>query len=164
MMKVLIVSLILVLVLSGCANETAIPETVVPDPADFSFSLPEGYSIAYAEDFCCSIQRDEDCVAVGGIEVTSLSRKALTEEDSDSVLYYLQNSFHQTNNVEFITFHWGNGDPIKSVNMRVHREDSTQNMFSHYFFEWDTWVYHLWLDTDILGDAQPNDFLSAVTQ
>lgn len=164
MKKVLLLCLILVLLISGCGGEAPVPETVVPAPADFSFSLPEGYSIANAEDFRCSILRDEDGAAVGGMEVTSLSRKALTEENSDSVLYYLQNSFHQTNNVEFITFHWGDGESVKSVDMRVHHEDGTQNMFSHYFFEWDTWVYHLWLDTDILGDTEPNDFLSAVMQ
>lgn len=152
---------VLAFLLSGCDTSPEPPETVVPAPADFSFSLPEGYSIAYAEEYCCSIQRDADCVAVGGMEVTSLSRKALTEDGSDSVLYYLQNSFHKTNNVEFVTFHF-DGEPAKSVNMRVHREDGTQNMFTHYFFEWDTSVFHLWLDTDILGDVEPNDFLSAV--
>ena len=152
---------VLAFLLSGCDTSPEPPETVVPAPADFSFSLPEGYSIAYAEEYCCSIQLDADCVAVGGMEMTSLSRKALTEDGSDSVLYYLQNSFHKTNNVEFVTFHF-DGEPAKSVNMRVHREDGTQNMFTHYFFEWDTSVFHLWLDTDILGDVEPNDFLSAV--
>lgn len=161
-MKKLVSSfLILILVLSGCGKNPEPPETVVPAPAGFSFTLPEGYSIAYAEDYCCSILRDSDCVVVGGMEVTSLSRKALTEDGSDSVLYYLQNSFHKTNNVEFVTFHF-DGEPAKSVNMRVHWEDGTQNMFTHYFFEWDTWVYHLWLDLDVLGDAEPKDFLSAV--
>ena len=161
MKKSISLLLMLILVLSGCNTSAEPPETVVPATADISFSLPEGYSIAYVEEYCCSILRDTDCIVVCGMEVTSLSRKALTEDSSDSVLYYLQNSFHKTNNVEFVTFHF-DGEPTKSVNMRVHWEDGTQNMFTHYFFESDTSVFHLWLNRDILGDAEPNDFLSAV--
>ena len=107
MKKSISLLLMLILVLSGCNTSAEPPETVVPAPADFSFTLPEGYSIAYVEEYCCSILRDTDCIVVGGMEVTSLSRKALTEDSSDSVLYYLQNSFHKTNNVEFVTFHVG---------------------------------------------------------
>ena len=159
MKKIIFLVLVLVLMLCGCGNETP-----VLDSADFTFQMPDGYSVAYMEDFSCSILRDSDCVAVGGMEVVPLTRKNLTQKSNTAILEYLQTTFHQTNDVEFIASNYNDKTfPVVAVNMRVHREDETANMFSHYFFETDGLVYHLWVDTDLLGDGDPGDFLSAVS-
>lgn len=159
MRKIITLGLILLLLLSACDNETP-----VLDNADFSFPMPEGYSIGYAENLCCSILRDSDCVSVGGMEVVPLTRKDLTRKGSEKILEYLQNSFHQTNNVEFIASRYNDQDfPVVAIDMRVHREDSTANLYTHYFFETDSLIYHLWLDMDVLGDGDPGDFLSSVS-
>lgn len=157
MRKITFLILAVLLILCGCGNETPVLES-----ADFSFPMPEGYSIAYVENLSCSIQRDADCVAVGGMEAVPLSGKALTEKNATGILNYLQTEFHQTNDVEFITFHWEDPTTIVSIDMRVHHEDGSETMFSHAFFERDGLVYHLWLDTGILGEADPGDFLSSV--
>ena len=156
MKKIITLGLILLLLLSACGNETP-----VLDNADCSFPMPEGYSIGYAENLSCSILRDSDCVSVGGMEAVPLSGKALTEKNVTGILNYLQTQFHQTNDVEFITFHWEEPTTIVSIDMRVHHEDGSEAMFSHFFFEQDSLVYHLWLDTDNLGEADPGDFLSS---
>lgn len=159
MKKIITLGLILILLLSACGNETP-----VLDNADFSFPMPEGYSIGYAENLSCSILRDSDCVSVGGMEVVPLTRKDLTRKGSEKILEYLQNSFHQTNNVEFIASRYNDQDfPVVAIDMRVHREDSTANLYTHYFFETDSLIYHLWLDMDVLGDGDPGDFLSSVS-
>ena len=159
MKKLTVLCLILILILSGCRNETPVLDT-----ADFTFPMPEGYTVAYIEDLSCSILRERDCVAVGGMEVVPLTRKNLTQKSNTAILEYLQTCFHQTNNVEFIASTYNdNTFPVVAVNMRVHREDGTATMYAHYFFETHGLVYHLWLDTDLLGEGDPGDFLSAVS-
>ena len=159
MKKIIALGLILLLLLSGCGNETP-----VLDNADFSFPMPEGYSIGYAENLSCSILRDSDCVAVGGMEVVPLTRKDVTRKGSEKILEYLLNSFHQTNNVEFIASRYNDRDfPVAAINMRIHRDNGTSNQYTHYFFETDSLIYHLWLDMDVLGDGDPGDFLSSVS-
>lgn len=159
MRKLISFTLVLMLLLCGCGNETPVLEE-----ADFTFPMPEGYCVACIEDLSCSILRDRDDAAVGGMEVVPLTRKHLTRKSNQSILEYLQGTFHQTNDVEFIAFNYNDKDfPVVAIDMRVHREDQSQNLYTHYFFETDSLIYHLWLDVDLLGDADPGDFLSAVT-
>lgn len=158
MRKCLILILGLTVVLCGCGNEPPVLDT-----ADFNFPMPEGYTVAYIEDLNCSILRDSDCVAVGGMEVVPLTRKNLTQKSNTAILDYLQTSFHQTNDVEFIATNYNdNSFPVVVVDMRVHR-DGAATMYAHYFFETDGLIYHLWLDMDLLGEGDPGDFLSAVS-
>ena len=159
MKKMISLLLMLFFVLSGCKNETPVLDT-----ADFTFPMPEGYIVAYIEDLSCSILRESDCVSVGGMEVVPLTRKNLTQKSNTAILEYLQTSFHQTNDIEFIATNYNDKTfPVVAINMRVHREDGTATMYAHYFFETEGLVYHLWLDTDLLGDGDPGDFLSAVS-
>ena len=167
MKKLFVICLLLVLVLSGCASPAtgsgADYETIVPEAGDFTFELPEGYSVEDITDFSCTILRDEDAAAVGGIEVTPLTQKALTEDKAKSILLYLQNDFHQTNDVEYITSHWTEGDPMVTVHLRKHSEDGSESMYSHIFFEQDSFVYHLWLDEDVAGEYVADEFIAAVS-
>ena len=154
MKKLLIFSLILVLALSGCAEHP-----VAPAAGDFTFDLPEGYSIAEITDLNCSILRDADSAVCGGIEVTTLSPKSLTEKHAKSIMQHLQEEFHKTNNIEFITSHWGDEHPVVTVHLRKHEDDGSQKMYYHFFFEKDSRVYHLWVDEDVAGEDDANDFI-----
>lgn len=154
MKKLLILCLLLTVLLCGCAEHP-----VAPVAGDFTFDLPEGYSIANITDKYCSIVTDMEEAVAGGIEVTVLNVKALTEKHAKKIMQHLQEEFHKTNNVEFITSHWGDDDPIVTVHLRKHEDDGTQRMYYHIFFEEDSRVYHLWVDEDVTGEDNANDFI-----
>lgn len=156
MKKIITWCLILLLLLSACGNETP-----VLDNADFSFPMPEGYTLTDVKQISCTITRDSDGLDVGGMEVVPLTRRALTERGSKHILEYLQGTFFGTNNVEYIASRYDGDHPIVSISMRVHWE--TQLQYTHYFFDKEGLVYHLWLDMDVLGDSDPGDFLSSVS-
>mgnify|MGYP006956041341 CR=1 FL=1 len=103
----------LLVILTGCSGKA-----VEAKQADFSFNTPEGYSLSDVTDESCNIVSDEDGTVIGGITVTSLKPKLLTNEDSTAeIMTYLQNAFHKTNNVEFIAFYSGSGSPFVSINL-----------------------------------------------
>lgn len=149
--------LLLVLVLTGCADKTVIPEV-----GDFSFDLPEGYSIANITDMKCSIIRDEDDTVAGGIEVTALTLKDVSGRKSDNIMLYLQNDFHNTNNIEYITSHWGNKHKIVSVNLKKYTDEGQEEVYSHFFFEKDMGIYHIWLYQDV-ADSDVQKQFRAIT-
>ena len=158
MKKTIALMLVLILILSGCGSDTPLLDT-----ANFSFPMPEGYSLTDTDGLGCHIRRSSDSMTVGGMEVVPLTRKDLTRKSNEKILEYLQSSFHQTNNVEFIAFRYNDQNfPVVAIDMRVHREDGTANLYTHYFFETDSLIYHLWLDMDVL-DGDPGDFLSCIT-
>ena len=147
--------LLLVLVLAGCADKTVIPEV-----GDLSFDLPEGYSITNISDKKSSILRDEDEKIAGGIEVTTLKRKDLSERGSENIMLYLQNDFHMTKDVEYIASHWGSKHRIVSVNLKKHTEDGQEELYSHFFFEKDMGIYHIWLYQDVVDPDAQKRFLA----
>ena len=158
MKKTIALMLILILILSGCGSDTPLLDT-----ADFSYPMPEGYSLTDTDGLGCHIRRSSDSMTVGGMEVVPLTRKDLTRKSNEKILEYLQSSFHQTKDVEYIASNYNDRNfPVVAINMRVHRESGIANMYTHYFFETDGLVYHLWLDTDILGDGDPRDYLGCV--
>lgn len=140
-------------ILTGCSDQT-----VVPEAGDFSFDLPDGYSVANITEQNCSIVRDEDGVIVGGIEVTALKHKDVNGRNSENVILYLQNDFHMTNNIEYTAFHWGKTHKIIEVSLKKHTDDGQEEMFLHYFFEKDPVIYHCWLDTDAVDSEAANQF------
>ena len=157
-MKKLLISCVLLLVtLCGC-SEPPYSSAV----GDFTFFPPAGYSITDISDLNCVIVRDSDSVVVGGIELTALKRKALTEDHTTSIMRYLQEEFHQTNNVEYITSHWGSQNPLVTVHLRKYEQDDTQSMYTHIFYRRDSWVYHLWLKEDIAGEEASGVFLEVL--
>ena len=157
MKKLLAFCLILITILSGCANPPF--ESAV---GDFSFCPPEGYAIEDISDLNCMLVRESDMAAVGGVELTPLKQKALTSRRDNSIMAYLQEQFHKTNNVEFLLQRWNEGNPMVTVHLRKYADNNTQTMYSHIFFQKDGWVYHLWLDESIAGEAAADAFLKAL--
>lgn len=135
-------------VCSGCSKKAP-----PPSMKDCSLELPEGYTAAYPSEDRCDFVRDEDGATVGGILTTQLHRRDLSKKGTQKIMAYLQGEFHKTNNVEFIAFFGGDGDPKVGVTL-TKNDDVTgeQRHFYHHFFEKEGYVYHLWFDKDVLSD------------
>ena len=89
---------LLLVVLTGCSGK----DTEVKQ-ADFSFNLPEGYSLSDVTDESCNMVSDEGGAIIGGITVTSLKPKPVSNENSTTeIMTYLQSQFPKTDNDEFI--------------------------------------------------------------
>ena len=156
-MKKCIVFMLFLALLTGCAGRTS-----VPDVGDFTFDLPEGYSVSDVADVNCVILRDADGVTVGGAEITELKCKDVTGKKTDNIMQYLHNQFHMTNNTEYIAFHWGQKHKIVAVDLKKYTDDGLESKFTHFFFERYDLVYHLWLDADQV-DPETVDLFRAVT-
>lgn len=158
MKKILIIALLLVAMLAGCANDETVSKK-----GDFTFELPEGYSISNVKEESCSIVRDEDSTIVGNIEITELNLRDLQDSEIRNIMLYLQNEFHKTNNIEFISSHWGDENPAVSINLTKYDEDTDEKYyFSHIFFGKDSCVYHMWFDIDVIEAEQADKFISGV--
>ena len=152
-MKKCIVFLLLALLLTGCASHSA-----VPDIGDFNLELPEGYAVADVADLDCKIVCSNDGAVVGGMEYTNLKHKDVYGKKTDNIMRYLQEEFHQTYNVEYMTTHWGNKNKIVSVNLEKQMEDGQEQLFTHIFFERYQVVYHMWLNAEMVDSETASGF------
>ena len=148
---------LLLVLLTGCSGNAAEAKQ-----ADFSFNTPEGYSLSDVTDESCNIVSDEDNAIIGGITVTNLKPKLLSNENSTTeIMTYLQNEFHKTNNVEFIALYGGKEKPSVTINLTKIADDTGEKShFQYIFFEKGGIVYHLWLDMDVV-DPEAADEISA---
>ena len=118
----ILLALLLVLP-TGCSGKAAEVKQ-----ADFSFNLPEGYSLSDMTDESCNIVSDEGGAIIGGITVTSLKPKLLSNENSTTeIMTYLQNEFHKTDNVEFIALYGGKENPSVTINLTEIADDRAQH-------------------------------------
>lgn len=153
MFVLLLVSTIIV----GCGDKT-----IIPEKGDFSFSLPEGYSIANITDTQCDIIQDDSGRTIGGFAITDFKIKDLRDEDTKNIMQYLRTSFHKTNRVEFCAMNFGNTHPTVSVNITAYYEDKSASEFWHYFFEKDMGVYHMWFDMSVAEEGIRSDFVPII--
>ena len=156
-MKRLLVFCLLLIMLAGCSNPPY--DSAV---GDFSFYLPEGYSIEDVSDLNCAIIREDNSAVVGGIELTALKRRSLISDRDNSIILYLQDQFHKTRNMEYILQQWNVSTPLITLHLRKYEDEDTQTMFSHIFFLKEDWVYHLWLKEDIAGEEAVSQFLEVL--
>ncbi len=155
-----ITGILLVITLTGCTGKNAAPKK-----GDFSFELPEGYSVSNVTDDSCSIVCNEYGTSVGGFEITQLNCRDLKNFEIENIMLYLQNEFHKTNNIEFISSHWGDEHPIISINLtKIEDDTGEKSYFSHVFFEKDSCVYHMWLDLDLIDADLADQFISTATK
>lgn len=75
--------LLLSVMISGCHGEDSAPEK-----GDFSYDLPEGFTISDVTERDCTIV-SSDGVTVGGMILTDLKAKDLTDTDSVALPQYL---------------------------------------------------------------------------
>lgn len=149
---------IILSVFAGCGKE----KTPFEMP-DFSFALPEGYSIEKVLDGRCLFVRDTDQKEVGGIEVTELRKNVLSNKGITKIMNYLQEEFHKTNNVEFFSFAGDAENPYVSIHL-TKNDDTYENQwhFHHVFFERDSFVYHAWCDEDVIENEISEEIVSAL--
>lgn len=156
MITLVLSALLLSAVISGCGSK-------MPEKGDFSFDLPEGFSVSNVTDQNCSIVRDEDGVAVGGFELTQLKRRDLKDSNTTNVMKYVQHEFHKTNDIEFFAANWGHKHPIITINLTKHEDNSVEKHdFNHIFFEneKDSGVYHIWFDLAVIDSDIAHNFIS----
>lgn len=140
--------LALVFTFAGCGDEMA-----SVTQGDFSFTLPDGYSVKNVTETDCTFFRDADGARVGGAEVTPLRKRNLSNKGITEIMKYLQEEFHKTNNVEFFSFTGEGKSPYVSITLQ--RPDETERYkrhFHHLFFLKDDVVYHVWMDTDVIDE------------
>ncbi len=151
--SVLLVLLLIATMLVGCGDKT-----VVPEKGDFSFSLPDGYSIKNITDTKCDLVQDDSGATVGGFAITDLKIRDLKDENTKNIMQYLKTSFHKTNSVEFCAMNFGHTHPAVSVNITAYYEDNRASKYSHYFFEKDLGVYHMYFDMSVAEEGIQLDF------
>lgn len=143
-MKSLFLFVFCLLLITGCSTQQ------VPDTGDFSFTLPDGYALTDITAQSCTAIRESDNQTIGGMELTALSKKDLNGKNTENIIHYLLDDFHQTNDVEYLSSHWGKHHKIVIVHLDKPGNDGQEEHFSHIFFEKDSAVYHLWLDLNIV--------------
>ena len=144
MKKYLLMLLLLALILTGCADQSAVPEA-----GNLTFDLPEGYSVADKTDMNCSIVRDEDRAEVGGIILTQLTEKNMSEQ----MLLHLDSVTGTGVINEY--FSWkaeSKGTPIMLVSHYMTDPDTmVREEFHRIVFVKEGSVYDMWFDTKLIG-------------
>ena len=115
-----------------------------PEVGDFTFDLPEGFSMADITEKSCSIVNSEN-IQVGGINLTGLRAKDIRKSGSDDFGRYLNDVAW---GCEF--FSWNGGDrshPLQYMSMTVTDPDTQQKQeYYRVFFVRKSGVYDMWFD------------------
>lgn len=143
---------LLSVILSGCHGEESAPEK-----GDFSYDLPEGFTISDVTEKDCAIV-DSDGVTVGGMILTDLKAKDLTDADSVAMPQYLEKIAEGS---EY--FSWTGGDAQHPVHYltQYFTDPKTQVKREYYriFFVKDSGVYDLWFDLERVDENAISGFL-----
>ena len=127
--------LLAAVILFGCSTP--------PEVGDFSFELPDGFSITDVTEKGCTIVNSEN-IQVGGINLTPLRVKDL-RGDRDALYQYLNEVAW---GCEF--FSWKGGDrshPVKYMTLSVTDPDTQQKQeYYRLFFVRKSGVYDMWFD------------------
>lgn len=132
------------ILVAGCGAKKEVSD-VTPD---FSFDLPEGYSIANISDTQCDILCGE--VKIGEIVFTTLNPSDI-EDTGDKELHLYLNTYGPSPLIcEYISMFW---ESHISVTMKI-TDPSTNAVENsqHHIFERKKAVYDLWINTDIIDD------------
>ena len=152
----LLTALLLAAMTAGCQDDT-----LVTEKGDFTFHLPEGYSIANVSDKACSIVRDEDDAIVGGFNLTNLTVKDLRK---DRFGYYLDHVFGKQLPSDFFSMENGSRkNPIRYISHSVTDPDTqTRRDFKRTLFTKDHAVYDMWFDLQRIDVDAASAFSSIV--
>lgn len=110
---VLLIAILLAIIFGMCLNED---ESLKME--DFSFNLPEGYSVVNVTNNNCSIAYGNENTHVGGLEISQMKKSVLSTKGTTEIMTYLQENFHKTNNVEFAAFVGGEKRPYVCIPLR----------------------------------------------
>lgn len=130
--------------------EVTMPSATLHVKGDFSFTLPEGYAIAYITDLSCDIVDAQHRIA-GGIEVTSLTAEDILGSDNQAFLRYLDFVAGADMHSEYVILDSTNNHILKYVSNQITDPETREAAkYTRFFTEKDGIVYDLWLDNCIV--------------
>ena len=141
--KLILVFLVLAMVISGCNSREKAPEA-----GDFSFELPEGFTISDVTDMTCTV-RDGEGTVVSTIRLTDITPSQLWDDDGALPRYLNKVAY----GCEY--FGWKGGDeahPLHYITLYFPDPDTLERRESYrVLFVKDGGVYDMWLDKEKLG-------------
>ena len=155
-----VVSLLAIILFTCCSCSS---EDTISEMGDFSFELPEGYSVANMLENSRSLVYDKDSITVGGIEITQMRKRDLSDKGITKIMTYLQEELHKTNNVEFVAFVGGGENPYIGITLTKNSDMyEIKRCFHHIFFEKGSLVYHAWFDEDVIDTEIEEQIVSTL--
>ena len=150
--------LLLTLLLAGCGS--AKEEASAPDP--FQATLPSSYTLTMCrmDDGEAMIWNSDDA-QIGGLILTDLTAKDLTDSESFPLAHYLNKTLW---NCQW--FAW-NGDQDGHPTLRVSQstaEDGMHDVFNRVLFERNSKVYDLWFVSDNADAATQSALTAAIVE
>ena len=153
--KWILAVLMLTLALSGCNSREKAPEA-----GDFSFELPEGFTISNVTDMTCTVL-DGDGTVVSTIRLTDITPSQLWDDDGALPRYLNKVAY----GCEY--FGWKGGDeahPLHYITLYFPDPDTLERRESYrVLFVKDGSVYDMWLDRKKL-DADTITAFEAVAE
>ena len=147
--------LMLALAISGCAFREEVPEA-----GNFSFELPEGFTISDVTDMTCTV-RDGEGTVVSTIRLTDITPPQLWDDDGALPRYLNKVAY----GCEY--FGWKGGDeahPLHYITLYFPDPDTLERRESYrVLFVKDGGVYDMWLDRKKL-DADTITAFEAVAE
>lgn len=157
---VLLMAILLAIIFGMCLNED---ESLKME--DFSFNLPEGYSVVNVTDNNCSIAYGNENTHVGGLEISQMKKSVLSTKGTTEIMTYLQENFHKTNNVEFAAFVGGEKRPYVCITLtKIDDVTGEKCKYYHVFFEKNRHVCHAWFDEDVIDQEVEKHIISLLIE
>ena len=154
--KLILVFLMLVLAVSGCGSREEVPEV-----GDFSFDLPEGFTISDVTDISCTVLDGEGAV-VSTIRLTDITPSQLWDDDDGALPRYFNKVAY---GCEY--FGWKGGDeahPLHYITLYFGDPNTLERRESYrVLFVKDGGVYDMWLDREKL-DADTITAFEAIAE
>lgn len=143
--NLILVFLVLAMVISGCGSREEIPEV-----GDFSFELPEGFTISDVTDMTCTVLDGEGTV-VSTIRLTDITPSQLWDDDDAALPRYFNKVAY---GCEY--FGWKGGDeahPLHYITLYFSDPNTLQRREGYrVLFVKDGGVYDMWLDREKLDE------------
>lgn len=149
---------LLAMLLLGCQNQP------IPEKGDFTFSVPDGYSLSNITDKTCDILRSDGAL-VGGMVLTEISPKDMKRDcDSPAVARYLDSVAGLENMSEY--FSWLGEEPdyptLYMDHFITNLETQEKTTYKRVIFVRDGGVYDLWFDLQVMDKEDVPNFYSIV--
>ena len=156
--RFLILFTLLAMLLLGCQNQP------IPEKGDFTFSVPDGYSLSNITDKTCDILR-EDGTLVGGIVLTEITPEDMKRNsDSPAIARYLDSVAGLENMSEY--FSWLGEEPdyptLYMDHFVTNLETQEKTTYKRVIFVRDGGVYDLWFDLQVMDKEDVPNFYSIV--